>query len=319
MDTTATFWLPAPSSTMAGEIDALFYFILGVSTFFFLLIVTLAVVFTIKYRRRPEEDVRARQTDAPGHNAILEIVWIAIPTLLVMVIFVWGFRGYLKMSVVPAGAMQVKVTGQKWFWSFDYPEGAATVNELVAPVGIPVKLLMSSKDVIHSFFVPAFRMKKDVLPNRYSIQWFQATQTGEFSLFCAEYCGSKHSQMIGKVRILSEADYHRWLESAADLGKGLTPVEYGARLYAAKACITCHTTDGSPSNGPSFKELFGHRVRLADGSEIAADENYIRESILSPQGKVVAGYQPIMPTFQGILKEKELDALVAFIQSLGEQ
>jgi len=318
MDTSATFWLPPPSSTMAGETDALFYFILYVSIFFFVGIVSLAAYFSWKYRRKPGESAIP---EGPGlhHNPLLEAAWIIIPTLLVLVIFVWGFKGYLRSSIVPAESMQIKVTGQKWFWSFEYPEGAATVNELTVPVDKPVKLLMSSKDVIHSFFVPAFRVKHDVLPNRYSIAWFQATRVGVYDLYCAEYCGSKHSQMIGKVRVLGEREYKEWLDEASDLGKGLTPAEYGKKLFTAKACNTCHTLDGSPSNGPSFKGVFGHSVKLANGSEVLADENYIRESILDPATKVVAGFQPIMPTFQGILKDKEMDALVAFIQSLGEK
>ncbi len=315
MDTTATFWLPAPSSTMAGEIDFLFYVIFAITTFFFLLIVGLATYFTIKYRRTPEN--ANDPMPVVGHSHLLEAAWIIIPLGIVIVLFFWGFKGYLKLSVVPSEAMQVKVTGQKWFWTFDYPEGANSVNELVAPVGRPVKLLLSSKDVIHSFFVPAFRIKKDVLPNRYGIAWFQATNVGTFDLFCAEYCGTKHSQMIGKVRVLSEQDYMSWIEGASDLGKGLTPVEYGEKLFQLKACATCHTVDGTASNGPSLKGIFGHEVKLTDGSQVLADENYIRESIFIPSAKVVAGYQPIMPTFQGILKDKELDALIAYIQSIG--
>ncbi len=315
MDTTATFWLPTPSSTIAGEIDLLFYVIFYLTTFFFLLIVSLATYFTIKYRKTAENE----NDPMPfvGHSRLLEATWIIIPTAIVMVLFFWGFRGYLRLSIVPAEAMQVKVTGQKWFWSFDYPEGASTVNEMVAPVGRPVRLLMSSKDVIHAFFVPAFRIKKDVLPNRYGVSWFEANQIGVYDLFCAEYCGSKHSQMIGKVRIVSEQDYKVWLESASDLGKGLTPVQYGEKLFQLKACATCHTIDGSSSNGPTFQGIFGHEVKLANGSSVTVDENYIRESILVPSAKVVAGFQPIMPTFQGILKDKEIDALVAYIQSLG--
>jgi len=317
MDTTATFWLPAPSSTMAGQVDSLFYFILYMTTFFFVLIVSLAIYFSYKYRVRPGEEVKYKA--APTHNSILEATWIIIPTLLVMIVFVWGFYGYLRSSIVPAESMQIKITGQKWFWSFDYPEGATTVNELVVPVDKPVKLLMSSKDVIHSFFVPAFRVKHDVLPNRYSIAWFQATRLGTYELYCTEYCGEKHSQMLGTVRVVGEREYKEWLDEASDLGKGLTPAEYGAKLYTAKACNTCHTIDGKPSNGPSLKDVFGHKVKLVDGSEVEADENYLRESILNPAGKVVAGYQPIMPTFQGILKDKEMDALIAFIQTLGDK
>jgi len=301
---------------MAAETDALFYFILYTAIFFFVLIVSLALYFTIKYRVKPGESAAPDPT-APTHNPLLEASWIVIPTILVMVVFGWGFHGFLKSSIVPANALQIKVTGQKWFWGFDYAEGASTVNEMVAPVDTPIKLLMSSKDVIHSFFVPAFRLKHDVLPNRYRIGWFQATQPGTYDLYCAEFCGSKHSQMIGKVRIVSEREYKEWLDEASDLGKGLTPAEFGRKLFTNKACNTCHTLDGTPSNGPSLKGVFGHDVKLASGATLKADENYIRKSILDPASDVVAGYQPIMPTFQGLLKDKELDALVAFIQTLG--
>lgn len=317
MDTTSTFWMPTAASTIAGETDALFYFIFYVALFFFVLIVGLTIFFTLKYRRR-EGVSREGETPPPSHNSVMETAWIVVPTILVMVVFFWGFRGYLKSSIVPAEAMEVKVTGQKWFWTFDYPEGASTVNELVVPIGKPVKLLLSSRDVIHSFFIPVFRIKHDALPNRYGITWFEATTTGTFDIFCAEYCGDKHSQMIGKVKVVSEQDYKIWLETAADAGKGLTPAEYGEKLYKSKACITCHSIDGTPNNGPSFKGVFGHEVHLADGKTVVADENYIRESILTPGAKVVAGFQPIMPTFQGILKDKELDALEAFIKAQGK-
>ena len=318
MDTTATFWLPPAASTLAAETDALFYFIFYVCLFFFLLIVTLSVVFAIKYRNRPGEPERV-ETPPPEHNTLMETLWIVVPTVIVMVVFAWGFHGYMRASIVPAEAMEIKVTGQKWFWSFDYPEGAATVNDLVVPVDKPVKLLLSSRDVIHGFFIPVFRIKHDVLPNRYGVIWFQATQKGTFDIFCTQYCGAKHSQMIGKVRVMGEKDYADWLDNASNLGEGLTPAEYGAKLYQAKACITCHTIDGTPNNGPTFKGVFGHKVKLSDGSEIVADENYVRESILTPTAKVVAGFQPIMPTFQGILKDAELDALIAFIKTLGNK
>lgn len=237
--------------------------------------------------------------------------------ILVIIIFAWGFKGYLRMRVVPANSMEIKVTGQKWFWSFQYPEGANTVNELVVPVGQPVKLLMSSQDVIHSFYVPAFRIKQDVLPNRYTVAWFEATAVGNYDLFCAEYCGTSHSEMIGKVKVLSNADYLAWIDEAAFSGEGMSPVDLGQKLYTSKACITCHTTDGSPGNGPSFMNVFGHTVELDDGTTVEADENYIRESILTPRKKIVAGYQAIMPTYQGLLKDREIDALISYIKSLG--
>lgn len=315
MDTTATFWMPPSASTTAGDVDSLFYFLLWVSVFFFALIVGLSILFITKWRRRKGDT--GRLDTGPTKNTLLEVAWIVIPTIIVVIIFIWGFRGYMNLSVIPANAMEVKVTGQQWFWSFQYPEGASTVNELVVPVDTPVKLTLSSQDVIHAFYVPSFRIKRDVLPNRYQFAWFEATHTGEYDLFCAEYCGSKHSQMTGTVRVLSGADYKAWLEGAALAGEGMAPAEYGGRLYESKACVTCHSLDGTPGNGPSFLGVFGHEVTLEDGSTVIADENYIRESILNPKAKLVAGYQAVMPTYQGLLSDGEIDALVAFIKSVG--
>jgi len=315
MDTTATFWLPTAGSTVAGDVDSLFMFIFWMSTFFFLLILGMIIFFSVRYRRRRGD--AERLDTGMSHSRALEALWIGIPLILVMIIFGWGFRGYMRMRVVPANALEVKVTGQKWFWSFEYPEGATTVNELVVPEGQAVKLLMSSQDVIHSFYVPAFRIKQDVLPNRYTVTWFEATKAGDYDLFCAEYCGTKHSEMLGKVRVLPHREYTAWLEEAAFSGEGMSPVDLGQKLYVSKACITCHTIDGRPGNGPTFQNLFGHSAEMADGSVIEVDENYIRESILSPRAKIVAGFQPIMPTYQGLLKDREIDALVAYIKTLG--
>ncbi|MFC2150605.1 cytochrome c oxidase subunit II [Calditrichota bacterium] len=314
IDTTGTFWMPQAASTVAGETDALFYFLLWLSVFFFVLIVTLMVAFAFKFRQK---GATPEPTHGEAHNNLLEWIWVVVPTIIVIIIFVWGAKGFMKMAVVPAGAMEVKVTGQKWFWSFDYPEGASTINELVVPVDKPVKLLMSSQDVIHSFFVPEFRVKRDVLPNRYQVTWFEATQVGEYRLYCAEYCGSKHSAMLGTVRVVSDREYNEWLEDAAFSGEGMTPEDYGAKLYLSKACNTCHTVDGAAGNGPSFLGVFGHDVKLASGETVTADENYIRKSILTPAADVVAGFTPIMPTYQGLLKDRDIDALIAFIKSLG--
>jgi cytochrome c oxidase subunit 2 len=246
----------------------------------------------------------------------MEIVWTAIPTVLVFIIFVWGFKTFLRMQIVPGDAIEVKVTGQKWFWTFDYAEGANTVNELVVPVDKPVKLLMSSTDVIHSFFVPNFRIKMDVVPNRYTVSWFEATQLGEFDLLCTEFCGTGHSQMIGKVRVVSEREYNEWLESSSGMGEGMSLEDYGAELYKKKACVTCHSVDGSKVVGPSFLGRFGNPIVLQNGEQITVDENYIRESILNPQAKIAGGYEPVMPTYQGVLKDRQVDALIAYIKSL---
>jgi len=315
MDTTSTFWLPPSVSTVSGEVDGLFMFLIWMSVFFFVLIVAGTLIFITKWRRR-KGDIASLDT-GPSHNSILEATWIIVPTLLVLVIFVWSFRTYMKMSIVPPNAMEVKVTGQKWFWSFAYPEGGSSVNELIVPVDTPVKLLMSSQDVIHSFFVPAFRVKKDVLPNRYSITWFEATAIGEYDLFCTEFCGTKHSEMIGKVRVVSNDEFQEWQEEAMFSGEGMTMAEYGERLYTDKACLTCHTIDGKPANGPTWQGIWGTEENLTDGTSVVVDENYVRESILNPRSKIVAGYQPIMPTYQGLLSDKEIDALVAYIKEVG--
>jgi len=304
--------LPPPGSTFAQTVDPLFNFLIIVAGIFLLVVTTGVIVFSLRYRRRHGV---AQPGEATTHNTALEITWILIPFVLVMIVFFWGFKGYLVMSVVPKDAMEVKVTAQKWFWSFDYPNGVTSVNELVVPVGVPVKLLMSSKDVIHSFFVPSFRLKRDVLPNRYTIAWFKSTQSGEYDLFCAEYCGTKHSEMTGKVRVVAEREYDDWLVSTATAGEGVAPADYGAKLFVSKACYTCHSVDGTPGNGPSLFNLFGNEVRLTDGSSVLADENYLRESMLNPRSKVVVGYQPIMPTYQGLLKDKDIDALIAYLKT----
>lgn len=306
--------MPPGASTVSSDVDALFYFILYTSVILFAIVVGLSGFFVLKFRRSK----RARATAKSAHNTPLEITWTVIPLILVTIVFFWGFKGFLRLNVVPKDAIEVKVTGQKWFWSFDYAEGASTINELVVPVDKPVKLLISSQDVIHSFFVPGFRIKMDAVPNRYTITWFEANRTGEFDLFCAEYCGTKHSEMFGKVRVLSDREYNEWLEESAFSGEGMTQADFGAKLYQSKACITCHTSDGKAGTGPTFLGLFGEQVKLESGAEITADENYVRESILSPAAKVVLGYQPVMPTYQGLLKDKEIDALIAYIKSLQE-
>lgn len=315
MDSTGTFWLPSQSSTLAGGVDALFHFILYASTVFFAIVVFSIIFFGLRYRRRGETSL----TSGKDHNLALEITWTAIPTVLILIVFFWGFKGYMRQAVAPAHAIEVKVTGQKWFWTFDYPEGANAVNELVVPVSKPIKLLMSSADVIHSFFVPSFRVKMDVVPNRYSVTWFEATKEGEYDLFCSEYCGQGHSKMIGKVKVVNDSAYAAWLDASTVLGEGLSLEEYGEQLYKQKACVTCHTIDGSRLEGPSFLGIYGSEVTLSDGSKVLMDENYIRESILNPKAKIVQGYQPVMPTFQGVLKPRQIDALIAFIKKLNQK
>ncbi len=317
MDTTGTLFLPPGRSTIAGDVDALFNFILYAGLIIFAVVAVGIIAFVIRYRRRPGEEEGI--TSGVAHNIKLELIWSIIPTVLVIIVFFWGFRVFMKMQVAPADAYEIKVTGQKWFWSFDYPEGISTVNELVVPVDKPVKLLMSSQDVIHSFYVPDFRIKMDVLPNRYTVTWFEAPETGEHNLFCAEYCGTSHSEMVGRVKVVPERVFNEWLDSGAGEGEGISMEEYGEQLYTAKACNTCHRIDSRAHTGPALNDLFGTQQDLADGSTVTADENYIRESILNPQAKIVAGYQPVMPTFQGLLKNRQIDALIAYIKKLKER
>ncbi len=312
---TNDIFLPAAKSTIASEVDALFSFVFIASILFFVLVIGGALYFIIRYRRRKGDGY----TPDYSHNTKLEVVWTVIPTILVFVIFFWSFKTYLKMQVAPKDAIQIKATGQKWFWQFDYPEGASSTGELIVPRGKPVQVLLSSRDVIHSFYVPNFRVKMDALPNRYTMAWFEATETGEYDLFCAEYCGTGHSKMLAKVRVVEPEEYQQWLQSNNSLPEGMAMDQYGAQLYKTKACVTCHTNDGAPGTGPSFLGLFGRTENLQDGSTVTVDENYLRESILNPQAKVVHGFQPVMPTYTGILKDKEIDALVMYIKSLKKE
>jgi len=305
--------MPAANSTIAGEVDALFYFILYASIVVFAIVVAVTAYFLVRYRRRGSNEL----TSGVDHNLKLEIFWTVIPTILVFIVFYWGFDTFLKMHVAPKDAIEIKATGQKWFWTFDYPNGANGVNELVVPVNQPVKLLLSSTDVIHSFFVPEFRVKMDALPNRYTIAWFEATKTGDYHIFCTEYCGKGHSEMLGNVKVLDESEYENWLvESKVDIPKGMSLEEAGGKLYISKACNTCHSIDGSVGVAPSFKGIFGKTENLSDGSSLPIDENYLRKSILNPQAQVVAGYAPVMPTYQNVLSDRQIDALIAYIKSL---
>lgn len=311
MDTTGTLFMPPEASTIAGDVDAAFHLVLYVSIFFFVLVVALASYFVIRYRRREKPGF----TSGTDKNLPLELLWTIIPSIFLLIFFVVGFRTYIKMNIVPAGALQIKVTAQRWMWTFDYPDGANSINELVVPANTPIQVLLSSTDVIHSFYVPDFRVKMDVLPNRYTIAWFEAKDVGEHYLECAEYCGKGHSQMLGKVRVVSEEDYQSWLEKSTTVSAAIPLEQLGEQLYKSKTCYTCHSIDGSKSVGPTFKGAFDHEVTLSDGSKVMVDENYVRESILDPRAKIVMGFQPVMPTFQGRLKEREIDALIAFIKA----
>ena len=312
MDNSKTFWLPEKASTFAAIVDPAFNLFYWISIFFFGLISLGIIVFVFKYlRKRPDQQATTQIT----HSLTLELAWTLIPLALVMALFVIGVRGYLKMRVPPSYYTEIQVYAKKWSWSFTYPNGAKN-DTLVVPVHKPIKLLLTSSDVIHSFFIPAFRVKADVQPNRYHSLWFEATSTGVFPVECTQYCGTSHSFMWTAVKVVEQDEYDKWLADASDLSKGKTPAEFGAILYTKSGCSACHTVDGSKLIGPTWKGIFGTKVMCTQGGEFLVDENYLRESMMAPQAKVVMGYQPVMPTYKGILSDKEIDAIIAYIQTL---
>lgn len=309
-----SFWMPPQASTVAPDVDGLFDFILWLSVFFFVLILGLTVWFVVRYRRRSAEQPAEGQLE---HSRKLEITWTLIPTVLIIAIFVWGFRVFLDQNMPPANAYEIQVRAEKWRWNFIYPDGTQTLNELHVPVGRPVKLVMSSTDVLHSFFVPAFRVKQDVIPNRYSTVWFEATTPGTQVIFCTEYCGTGHSDMVASVIAHPPEEFQKLLEAGFESGgEGRDPVAWGEDLFTKKTCNACHSVDGSPKVGPTMKGLFGKEEKLADGSTVKVDENYLRESMMDPNAKVVQGFAPAMPSFQGQLSDAQVDALIAYIKSL---
>ncbi|MFT3769860.1 MAG: cytochrome c oxidase subunit II [Minicystis sp.] len=307
-----SFWMPKASSTTAGQVDWAFDVVLWICIIFFVGLMGAMFLFAYKYRRRKEGE----KTSAVSHNTTLEITWTVLPLLLLGVLFLAGLRGYANALVAPAEAIEIKVTGAKWFWTFTYPNGYVASNTLVVPKDRPVKLLMSSQDVVHSFFVPEFRIKQDVVPGQYTTMWFQATEAKDVQVECAEYCGTSHSDMLATITVKPEAEFKEWLEKAGDEGKGLTPAEYGQKLYTSKNCFTCHSTDGSRIQGPTFKGVFGRSEALESGSAVTVDENYIRESLMEPNAKIVKGYPAVMPTYKGTLKDKEIDALIAYLKTV---
>ena len=311
-------FMPEAASSLAGETDALFLFLLGISLFFALLIAGLIVYFMVRFRRRPgvEHVSEPAGHSAAGHGSLwLEITWTAIPFAIVMVVFFWGASLFAKLRTVPADAMQIDVVGKQWMWKLQHMEGRREIDELHVPVGRPVKLMMTSEDVIHSFYVPAFRVKQDAVPGRYSTVWFEATKPGTYHLFCAEYCGTLHSGMIGRIVVMEQAAFAAWLAGETP-GAGNVPVAVaGEQLFRAQGCGTCHRADGS-GQGPALAGVFGRTITLESGATVTADDGYLRESIVNPQAKIVAGYKPVMPTFQGLLSEEDVMRLLAYVKSL---
>jgi len=298
---------PARASTTASSVDALFIFLVALAGFMSIAIFVLILVFAFKYRRRAGQ--RAQQIEG---SVPLEITWSAVPLVIFLAIFVWGAVIYFRERTPPRGAEEIYVVAKQWMWKLEHEQGQREINELHVPVGRDVKLIMTSQDVIHSFYVPAFRIKQDVLPGRYTTAWFHATRPGTYHLFCAEYCGTAHSGMIGQVVVMDPAQYAGWLSGGATFG---SLAANGESIFQQLGCPTCHRFDVQ-GRGPNLRGIFDKPVQLEDGRSVIADENYIRESVLSPSAKIVSGFKPIMPTFQGLVNEEQLTALVAYIKSL---
>jgi cytochrome c oxidase subunit II len=299
---------PDSASTIAGRVDALYFFLIGVTVFFSLLIAGLIVYCAVKYHRRSPHDLG----DQIHGSMMLEAAWIVVPFLITMVIFVWGASVYFAMASPPEETLNIYVVGKQWMWKFQHLDGQREINELHVPVGRNVKLIMTSEDVIHDFFVPAFRIKADVIPGRYVDIWFHATKPGRYHLFCAEYCGTRHSGMTGEVIVMELGDYQAWLSGGGPEG---SLASAGEKLFADLACNGCHRPD-STGRGPVLNGLFGRTIMTSTGETVTVDEAYVRESILNPSARITAGYQPIMPTFQGLVSEEDLLRLVEYVKSL---
>jgi len=302
---------PESASTMAPRVDALYLFLVALSAFFSLLIAGLIVHYAVKFRRRSPDSVGARIHG----GLVLEITWTVIPFLITMVIFVWGASVFFAMSRPPDETLNIYVVGKQWMWKFQHLDGQREINELHVPVGRAVKLIMTSEDVIHDLFVPAFRIKADVVPGRYTHIWFEPTKAGRYHLFCAEYCGTRHSGMTGQVVVMEEDDYQTWLSGGVQEG---SLAAAGEKLFNDLACNTCHRSDAQ-GRGPMLQNLFGSTQVLHDGSKAVVDEAFLRESILTPARRITAGFQPVMPAFQGIVSEEGLLELIEYVKSLKTQ
>ena len=302
---------PDQASTIAAGVDALYIFLVAVTAIMSVGIFCAIFYFAVRYRRKSETEV-----PRPVEGSLaLEVFWSVSPLVVMLGMFSWGTWLYFRNSSPPENAMDIYVVGKQWMWKLQHPEGQREINELHVPVGKPVRLTMTTEDVIHSFYVPAFRTKMDVVPGRYSSLWFQAKKTGKYHLFCAEYCGNQHSGMIGWVYVMEPEDFEVWLSGGA--GREPMPVA-GEKLFSRLGCGNCHRTDGR-GRGPSLENIFRHQIPLEGGGRALADEGYLRESILNPNAKVVSGYQPVMPTFQGQVTEEGVLQLIAYIKSLTKQ
>ena len=302
--------VPESASSFSWKVDALYFYLSGVTLFFTLLISTVLIFFVIRYRRRTPYEIP--RPVAGSHK--LETLWTIIPFIIAMTMFGWGAQVYFDQYRPPTNAIEVYVVGKQWMWKLQHATGQREINELHVPVGRKIKLIMTSEDVIHDFFVPAFRTKMDVVPGRYTTLWFEATKPGKYHLFCAEYCGMNHSGMTGSVIVMEPREFDNWLGGNTS---NLTPAAAGQGLYQTLGCASCHGANGEGGRGPALIGVFGKQSQIQGGQTVRVDEAYLRESIINPQAKIVAGFGPIMPTFQGQVSEDQLVQMIAYLKSLG--
>jgi len=303
-------FMPPQGTVVAVEYDRLYAFIVWASFISCAILIGGMIYFALKYKRRTNND----KTAYISHNAFLEFLWSFVPLVIFVVVFAWGWSVYHKMRTFPNDSLEVHVVAKQWAWDFQYKSGKVTTNEFVVPAKVPVKLIMSSKDVLHSFYIPSMRIKQDIIPGRYTALGFNADKTGEYQVFCTEYCGTAHSSMLAKMKVVPLEEYEKWLQEKEE---GLSLAQKGEKLFNSKGCVACHSTDGSAKVGPTWKGLWGAARELADGSKASADENYLREAIVSPNAKVVKGFAAgIMPTFQGQVTEDEMTAFIEYIKGL---
>lgn len=301
---------PEQASNFAPHVDALMGFIILVCLGFAVAVTIAVIVFLYMFRRKSPGAIGV----AIHGDMRLESAWIGVPLILSLAMFAWGAIVYVDFRRAPTDTLDIYVIGKQWMWKLQQPNGLKEINELHVPVGQNVRLIMSSEDVIHDFSVPAFRVKMDVMPGHYNTLWFRPTRPGKYHFYCSQYCGTNHAIMGGWVTVMEPDEYTAWLAGSG--GANVSPVVAGQRLFAEKACLTCHQSDGKGS-APSLNGVFGGQVRLASGAVVTADEGYIRESILNPNAKIVAGYQPsLMPTYQGQLTEEQTLDLITYVRSL---
>jgi cytochrome c oxidase subunit 2 len=306
-----TFWMPLDTSVTAADIDWLYMFMVWMSVICSIGIFAAMVYFCWKYKatsRKANEQAEA----SSDHNTTLEVTWSIIPLFIVIALFVWGFKGFVDLRTPPKDSLEIHAIGKRWAWTFQYPHGAD--NTLHVPVNKNVRVVIQSLDVLHSLYVPNFRVKMDAVPGRYTDLWFRATVPGKYPIFCAEYCGTSHSDMLSEVVVHPPGGYEKWVKEQIEIANNLPPVELGKRVYEKQGCKSCHTVDGTPLIGPTWKGVWGKSHAIEGGATVTVDENYVRESILDPQAKVTAGFPNSMPVTK--LSDREITGVIEYLKTL---